>query len=73
MNKFTEAQLENVFIELLDNEGIPHVLGNTIVRQENEALIKADIKSYLKSQYEADNLTNNEIKSIVRKQEVFSA
>lgn len=73
MSKFTEAQLENVFIELLGQEGIPHVLGNTIVRQENEVLIKADIKSYLKSQYKNDNLTDNEIKSIVRKLEVFSA
>lgn len=73
MSKFTEAQLESVFIELLGNEGIPHVLGNTINRQENEVLIKADIKNYLKSQYASDNLTDNEIKSIIRKLEVFSA
>lgn len=71
--KFTEAQLENVFIELLGHEGIPHVLGNTIERQQNEVLIKADIKNFLQSQYENENLTDNEIKSIIRKLEVFSA
>jgi len=71
--KFTEAQLENVFIELLGNEGVPHVLGNTIARQQNEVLIKADIKSYLQSQYKSDNITDNEIKSVIRKLEVFSA
>ena len=73
MNKFTEAQLENVFIELLGNEGIPHVLGNTIDRQENDVLIKADIKSYLQHQYNGDSITKNEIHSIIRKLEVFSS
>jgi type I restriction enzyme R subunit len=71
--KFTEAQLENVFIELLWYEGIPHVLGNTIVRQQNEVLIKADIKSYLQNQYKEDNITTSEIESVIRKLEIFSA
>ncbi|RCS28092.1 type I restriction endonuclease subunit R [Polaribacter sp. WD7] len=73
MKKFTEAQLENVFIELLGNEGIPHVLGNAVERQQNEVLIKADIKSYLQNQYKSDNITKNEIESVVRKLQVFSA
>jgi type I restriction enzyme R subunit len=71
--KFTEAQLENVFIELLGKEGIPHFLGNTIERQQNEVLIKADLKNYLQSHYKNDKLTDNEVKSIIRKLEVFSA
>jgi type I restriction enzyme R subunit len=73
MGKFTESQLENVFIELLGKEGIPHVLGNTITRQQNEVLIKADIKRYLQQQYKADHITTSEIESIIRKLEVFSA
>lgn len=28
--KFTEAKLEQAFIELLGNEDFPHYLGNTI-------------------------------------------
>ena len=28
--KFTEAQLEQAFIDLLGEQEIPHVLGNTI-------------------------------------------
>ncbi len=71
--KFTEAQLENVFIELLGNEGIPHVLGNTLARQQDEVLIKADIKNYLQSQYKADNITTNEVETVIRKLELFSA
>ncbi|WP_282032216.1 type I restriction endonuclease subunit R [Winogradskyella eximia] len=73
MNKFTEAQLENVFIELLGNEGIPHVLGNTIERKPEDVLIKADIKSYLQSQYKSENITDTEINTVIRKLEVYSA
>jgi len=73
MSKFTEAQLENVFIELLGKEGIPHVLGNTIAREQNEVLIKSDIKNYLQNQYKKDKITIGEIESIIRKLRVFSA
>ena len=31
--KFTEAQLEAAIIELLEAEGYPHVVGETIERQ----------------------------------------
>jgi type I restriction enzyme R subunit len=47
MNKFTEAQLEQAFIELLGNEEIPHVLGETIQRAPDEVLIKEDLKEFL--------------------------
>ena len=42
--KFTEAKLEEVFIELLAHEGFPHHLGNTIVRADEEVLIESDLK-----------------------------
>ncbi|WP_178988642.1 type I restriction endonuclease subunit R [Winogradskyella schleiferi] len=73
MSKFTEAELEHVFIELLGNEGIPHVLGNNIVRQPNDVLIKTDIKNYLQNQYKSDNITDTEINSVIRKLEMFSS
>ena len=37
--KFTEAQLEQAFIELLGQEDIPQVLGGAIARSEEEVLI----------------------------------
>ncbi|SDH29961.1 type I restriction endonuclease subunit R [Winogradskyella thalassocola] len=73
MSKFNEAQLENVFIELLGNEGIPHVLGNTIARKQEEVLIKVDIKTYLQNQYKSENITDTEINTVIRKLEVYSA
>ena len=71
--KFTEAQLEQAFIELLGQEDIPHVLGGDIVRSEEEVLIKEDLKAFLLKQYKADNLTESEAVQIIRQLEVFSS
>lgn len=45
MSKFTEAKLEQAFIELLENEGYQHFLGNTISRADDEVLIEEDLKT----------------------------
>lgn len=71
--KFTEAQLEQAFIELLGQEGILHVLGEEIVRSEDEVLIKSDLKLFLLDQYKADNLTEPEADQIIRQIEVYSS
>lgn len=63
--KFTEAKLEEAFIELLGNEGYPHFLGNTISRMPEEVLIEEDIIKFLLKQYQNEGLTLNEAKSIV--------
>ncbi|MCH2231880.1 MAG: type I restriction endonuclease subunit R [Crocinitomicaceae bacterium] len=71
--KFTEAQLEQAFIELLGQEDIPHVLGGDIARSEEEVLIKEDLKAFLLNQYKADKLTESEADQIIRQLEVFSS
>lgn len=44
--KFTEAKLEQVFIELLENEGYPHFVDCSMVRSdESEVLIEEDLKT----------------------------
>lgn len=45
MSKFTEAQLEQAIIELLEEEGYPHVPDETIQRSPEEVLIKYDLRS----------------------------
>ncbi len=45
--KFTEARLEQSFIDLLENEDSSHFLGNIITRAKGEVLIEADLKNYL--------------------------
>jgi len=71
--KFSEAQLEQAFIELLGQEEIPHVLGGDIVRSEEEVLLKEDLKGFLLNQYKSDNLTESEADQIIRQLEVFSS
>lgn len=69
--KFTEAQLESAIIELLGEEGYPHVLGEAIERQSQEVLIKADLREFLAKQYAADGITPGEIESVVKRLEAF--
>lgn len=63
--KFTEAKLEEAFIELLGNEGYPHFSGNTISRMPEDVLIEEDIIEFLLTQYKKEGLTLTEAKSIV--------
>ena len=65
MNKFTEAKLEQTFIELLGNEGFPNFLGNTISRADDEVLIEDDLKNYLLNRYKKEQLTVIETQSII--------
>ena len=56
MSKFTEAKLEQAFIELLENEGYPHFLGNTISRVDDDVWIEEDLKNYLLNRYAKEQL-----------------
>ena len=72
MTKFTEEKLELAIIYLLKQEGFNHFVGNDIARISNsDALIKDDLISFLKKRYSKNNITQNEIESIIRKLEVF--
>jgi type I restriction enzyme R subunit len=73
MSKFTEAQLEKAFIELLAKEEIPHVFGQTIQRIPEEVLIKKDLQEFLLGQYNAEGITLSEVQSIIRDLERFPA
>lgn len=63
--KFTEAQLEKAFIELLGNENYPHQLGTTIIRAVDEVLLEDDLRLYLQTAYKKEGITEIEIKSIL--------
>ncbi|MBI9108904.1 MAG: type I restriction endonuclease subunit R [Spirochaetales bacterium] len=70
--KFTEAQLESAIIELLEAEGYPHLKGESIERQPDEVLIKADLRTFLSRQYADDGITQGEIDSIIHHLDSFS-
>ncbi|WP_245910907.1 hypothetical protein [Nonlabens arenilitoris] len=45
MQKFTEAQLEDTFTELLVQEGYPHYYGDSLNRSQEDVLIEDDLKT----------------------------
>ncbi|MDK2772461.1 MAG: HsdR family type I site-specific deoxyribonuclease [Flavobacterium sp.] len=71
--KFTEAKLEEAFIELLGNENYPHYLGNTITRNPDEVLIEEDLIEFLLNRYKKEGLTITEAKSIVLQLKTLSS
>ena len=73
MGKFTEAKLEEAFIEILGNEGYPHKLGSTLVRSEDEVLIEDDLRAFLKERYKKEKITNVEIDSIIMQFKTLNA
>jgi type I restriction enzyme R subunit len=71
MAKFTEEKLELAFVELLEKEDIPYKSGTDIQRTDDEVLIKEDLISYLSNRYKTENITDDEITSIIRKLESY--
>lgn len=80
--KFTESQLEQAFIDLLQTENMVHVVGNEVRHAESNTvaepnmqyghvvservLVEADLRTYLEQQYAAEGITANEISGIIR-------
>jgi type I restriction enzyme R subunit len=80
--KFTEAQLEQAFIHLLQDEQMTHLVGGEVRKNEfqgvsepptqyghivtEKVLIDADLRDYLKSNYAKDYITDSEVNSIIR-------
>jgi type I restriction enzyme, R subunit len=71
--KFTEAQLEEAIIELLGEQGYPHVLGENVARRPEEVLIKDDLWAYLQARYGVEGITDGEIEFIINKIERLPA
>ena len=72
--KFTEANLEEALISLLQEEGYAPVHGSEIARaSSNEVLIKEDLENYLTKRYAAEGITTGEIASIIGQLKNLSA
>lgn len=69
--KFTEESLERAVIELFETEDYNHQNGMYIHKEMSEVLLRDDIKTYLLDRYSDDEITNNEIESIIREMEVL--
>ena len=65
MPNFNEHSLEISIIKLLEDKGYTHVQGSNIVRGKAEVLLLDDLKTFLYTKYEDENLTESEINSII--------
>lgn len=65
MRNFNEHSLEISIIKLLEDKGYTHVKGSDIVRSKAEVLLLDDLKTFLHMKYEDEDLTENEINSII--------
>jgi type I restriction enzyme, R subunit len=63
---YTEERLENAVIELLAQHQILHIKGDTIHKEISDVLLRDDLKQFLFNQYSKDDITQNEVNSIIR-------
>jgi type I restriction enzyme R subunit len=68
---FTEEKLEQAVIDLFKAEGYDHLVGENIHKELPEVLLREDLKQYLLNRYSFDDITLNEINSIIRKLELY--
>src|SRR5690554_2343472 len=62
--KYTESQLEQAFISLLETEGYRYINGKELTRTSNqEVLIKDDLRTFLLNRY--PDLEEMELESII--------
>lgn len=69
--KFTEGYLESAVIELLQGENYVHKNGLDIHKEIADVLLRDDLRLFLSSRYKDEEITKNEIESIIRQMDVL--
>lgn len=70
--KFTEEQLEQAIIQLFRDQKYSYINGGDIHRRFEDVLLEDVIKTYLRKRYEDDNLSANEVSTIINKLKFIS-
>lgn len=71
--KFTEAQLEAAILDLLGQQGLTPVWGETLARAPESVLIEADLFAYLRDRYGPEGLTEAEMARILGRLQRYPA
>ncbi|MEJ1336733.1 MAG: type I restriction endonuclease subunit R [Candidatus Sedimenticola sp. (ex Thyasira tokunagai)] len=67
MTQFTEDKLEQAIIALLEDKEYAYHKGDSFTRQPSEVLIKDDLRTFLGKQYAKDDITKDEIESVINR------
>jgi len=86
LEKFTEAKLEAAIIELLNEQGFPHVSGSALTQNLSQdhnpqdhspalaqVIIKDDLRQFLAQRYQSSHITAGEIEAIVKQIDTLPA
>jgi type I restriction enzyme, R subunit len=68
---FNEETLERAVIELFEAEQFQHCKGESIHKEMSDVLLKDDLKQFLLKQYADEDITLQEIESIIRQLELY--
>ncbi len=64
---FSEAKLEQAIIELLQDQGYQHLMGDNVPRSSpDQVIIEDDLRHYLASRYQPDGITEEEIQRLIK-------
>ena len=67
MSHFNESSLEYAIIELFKQQGYEYADGREIAKEEGEVLLADDLRTYLKSRYADDGITDTEVNRVLAK------
>ena len=70
---FTEAQLEEAIIELFQAAEYDYTDGNTLRRDDEEILLKDDLRDFIATRYANENLSETEMTKIMNRLEHINA
>ena len=62
---FNESSLENLIIELFKNKDYVYINGDDLEKNDEEVLLIQDLKDYLYKRYKNDNITDEEVNSVI--------
>ena len=64
---FSEAKLEQAIIELLQDQGYQHLIGDDVPRSSlDQVVIEDDLRHYFAARYQADGITDEEIQRLIK-------
>ncbi len=69
--KLTEEKLELAVIELCEAEGYNHLTGGQTHKEMPDVLLRDDLRQYLLNRYSVEDITLNEIDTIIRKLKLY--